>query len=208
MSDKIEKPFLGELFEEFTAIDLTGYTKTLKHANNATYLPWSNAWTILMQRYPRSVETFAVEVLENKSVMIHCTLTIISDNERSAVRQMFLPVMDGKNNAVIDPTSRAISDAQQRCFVKTLSKFGLGLHLYAGDELPKLDAAPTIPHGPINAEQVTYLRDLLDKTGSDVAAFLDFMGIKEEVENLPASKYQHAKALLETKFKKMEEVTK
>ena len=201
MSEVKEPSFLGVLFEEFTAIDLDGYTKVLKHANNAVYLPWAAAWTILMQRYPDSAEKFECITLENKSVEVRCTLAI-TDGLRSAEREMFLPVMDGKNNAVIDPTSRAISDAKQRCFVKTLSKFGLGLHLYMGDELPKLDAAPNLLHGPITEEQSALLFNLLDKTDSDTAQFFKFFKITN-MESLPAQKYANAKALLETKLKKV-----
>ena len=202
MTTKSPPSFLGELWEEFTAIDLTGYTNNLKHANNATYLSWSNAWTILMQRYPRSVENFEVITLDNKSVEIRCTL-IIADDSRTAERTMFLPVMDGKNQAIIDPTTRAISDAKQRCFVKTLAKFGLGIHLYSGDEFPKLEHAPNILTGNIEKRDIDDLLDLLTKSESDVDAFNKFFKI-ENLSELPKTKLIQATALLESKIKKQE----
>jgi hypothetical protein len=51
-------------------------------------------------------------------------------------RDMWLPVMDYKNKAIIDPDSRAISDAKQRCLTKCFGIFGLGCYLYAGSDLP------------------------------------------------------------------------
>ena len=197
-----QNDFIKRVWEDLSSIDLTGYTKVLKHAGNATYLPWSAAWTLLMQRYPHSVEEFKTVTLENKSVEVYCTLTI-SNGEDDFTRTMFLPVMDAKNQAIIDPTARAISDAKQRCLVKCLSKFGLGVHLYSGDELPKLEVAPNILHGEVTAAQIKELTTLIAESKSDSAAFLKFFKV-ESIEDLPAAKYKNAKALLETKLKKAE----
>jgi len=51
-------------------------------------------------------------------------------------RDMWLPVMDYKNKAIVDPDSRAISDAKQRCLTKCFGIFGLGCYLYTGSDLP------------------------------------------------------------------------
>jgi len=195
--------FIKSVWEDLSSIDLSGYTKTLKHAGNATYLPWSAAWTLLMQRYPHSVEKFKVIVLDNKSVEVRCTLTI-SNGSEDFTRTMFLPVMDSKNQSIFDPSSRAISDTKQRCLVKCLSKFGLGVHLYSGDELPKLENAPNIPHGNVTADQVKELTALIKKTKSDQTAFLKVIKC-EKLEDLPAAKFKPAISLLEDKLKKMEQ---
>ena len=49
-----------------------------------------------------------------------------------------LPVMDYKNKAIVNPDYRQINDNKQRCFVKALAYFGLGIKLYMGfsDDLP------------------------------------------------------------------------
>ena len=44
--------------------------------------------------------------------------------------------MDYKNKAIVDPDSRAISDAKQRCLTKCFGIFGLGCYLYTGSDLP------------------------------------------------------------------------
>lgn len=202
--DELPRSFLGEIWETLSAINLEGYTKQLKHANNATYLPWSNAWTLIMQRYPESSFKHSdPSERENKSVEVWCELTI-RDGEKTAKRDMWLPVMDGKNNAIFDPSTRAISDTRMRCLVKCASLFGLGIHLYSGEDLPKMDTAPTLPHGAISEEQQLYLSDKLQKTGADVSAFCKFFSITT-LEELPADKYNNAKALLEAKAKKAAE---
>lgn len=193
--------FVKRVWDDLTSIDLSGYTKTLKHAGNATYLPWAAAWTLLMQRYPHSTEDFTVLTMDNKSVEVRCTLTV-SDGVDEFTRTMFLPVMNQKNEAIFDPSARAISDAKQRCLVKCLGKFGLGLHLYTGDEFPKLENAPNIPHGNITDEQADDITTRLADTKADVAAFLKFFNI-EEIDELPAAKYKNAVALLDAKKKKV-----
>ena len=52
---------------------------------------------------------------------------------------MFLPVMNNRNQAIANPNARQISDNMQRCMVKTVAMLGLGLYVYAGEDLPKSD---------------------------------------------------------------------
>lgn len=205
MSEELKKlpqsDFVKRVWEDLSTIDLEGYTKVLKHAGNATYLSWSNAWTLLMQRYPWSTEIYEVNELENKSVEVRCTLTV-SDGSEEFTRSMHLPVMDAKMQAIFDPSARAISDTKARCLVKCLSKFGLGIHLYAGDEFPRLEKAPTVePAKHITDEQAANLFALSEEVGADHKKFLSYFGIKS-VEDLPASRLDEATKMLETKRKK------
>lgn len=57
---------------------------------------------------------------------------------------------------------------------------------------------------PISEQQVTYLRGLLERTGSDAGKFLRLMGA-ETLEQLPAGRYEGARAALEEKLAKLEE---
>ena len=47
-------------------------------------------------------------------------------------------VTDSKNNSIPHPDSQAVNTALQRCLVKTLAYHGLGLSVYAGEDLPVL----------------------------------------------------------------------
>ena len=54
--------------------------------------------------------------------------------------------MDNKHNAVKDLDARQVSDNIQRASVKCIATFtGLGLKLYAGEDIPKADDAPSLP---------------------------------------------------------------
>ena len=58
--------------------------------------------------------------------------------------------MDYRNKAITNPSARAISDTKMRCMVKCIGIFGLGLYIYAGEDLPdsekdKLDEKKETP---------------------------------------------------------------
>lgn len=66
--------------------------------------------------------------------MVECTITIEGNDYTES-----LYVMDNANNAVINPTMQQINKTQKRCMVKCLAMAGLGLNLYAGEDLPMGD---------------------------------------------------------------------
>ena len=193
--------FQAKVWKDFGSIDLSDFIRVLKHANNAKYISWSDTWTLILDRYPYSTKRFWEVVRENKSVMVWCELTI-SDGEHSWSQEQFLPVMGQKNEAIFDPSARAVSDTMQRCLTKTAALFNLGLWLYSGEDVPRLESAPNILTGNISAEQVDELTGKLEATKSDVGAFLKFMKV-EELDELPAAKYKNAVALLDAKAKKV-----
>jgi hypothetical protein len=73
-----------------------------------------------------------------------------------------LPVMDYKNKAIPKPDAFAVNTAIMRCMTKALSLHGLGLYIYAGEDLPE---APVItPKGSIGEdipkEEKEFLREM------------------------------------------------
>lgn len=66
--------------------------------------------------------------------MVECTITIEGEPYTES-----LYVMDSSNNAVINPTMKEINKTQKRCLVKALALAGLGLSIYAGEDLPMAD---------------------------------------------------------------------
>lgn len=66
--------------------------------------------------------------------MVECTIVIEGEPYTES-----LYVMDNNNNAVINPTMKEINKTQKRCLVKALALAGLGLSIYAGEDLPMAD---------------------------------------------------------------------
>jgi len=52
-------------------------------------------------------------------------------------RTGFLPVMDHRNKPIPEPDAFQVNTALMRCMTKTLALFGLGLYIYAGEDLPE-----------------------------------------------------------------------
>src|SRR5437762_14247009 len=86
-------------------------------------------------------------------------------------------VLDGKNQPIQVPTSFEINSSIQRCLVKAIALHGLGLYVYAGEDLPDGESTkPTpskVPVAPINGARITsaqlrYIDRLIDETGSDL----------------------------------------
>jgi hypothetical protein len=128
-----EDRFSKTVWEKLSAVDVS---ERIQKKGDFNYLSWPWAWATLMENYPES--TF--KILKEKhhtdtTVETRCKVTV-SNGEDKLTRFMWLPVMDYKNNAVKNPTSRHISDSRMRCFVKCIALFGLGHEIYAGEDVP------------------------------------------------------------------------
>jgi hypothetical protein len=128
------------------AIDVSA---KIEKKGNLSYLSWAWAWGVLKANYPQSCYELSPPVFfGDGSCEVWVKLTVV-DGEQSQTHDMWLPVMDHKNNAIKNPDSRKISDARMRCLVKAIAMFGLGHYIYAGEDLPE-----SAKHEPEPAEQV------------------------------------------------------
>lgn len=117
-----------------------------------TYLSWAWAWGIMMTKYPnmqvlwmdpsREGGERGVVYGPDGTAMVHCQVAIPVDPDAvdmsgpCLAREMWLPVMDSRNNAIANPDARQINDTKMRCLVKTFAILGLGHYIYAGEDLP------------------------------------------------------------------------
>ena len=96
-----------------------------------TYLSWAWAVDTLLQHDPSAVWEFPEPKYIGETVMVFCNVTAFGKTMK-----MQLPVMDNRNNAISNPDARKISDATMRCLAKCIACFGIGLYIYAGEDLP------------------------------------------------------------------------
>lgn len=143
---------LAEVWRTLSAIDVSEFVQS---KGGLSYLSWAYAWGVMMEHYP----TFEVEwfgqrgqvdpdgkiyrteipdayYYDGGTVMVGCRVLI-----GGAWREMWLPVMDHRNNAIAKPDARMISDAKMRCLVKCFAVLGLGHYIYAGEDLPRVPEA-------------------------------------------------------------------
>lgn len=195
-------PLMARAWNTLSRIDVAENIETAQVKNKDgrlmytyTYLGWSWAWATLMRHFPESTfEVLPEDYFENGSVMANVEITI-REGEESATRKMYLPVMDQKNNSQINPTSRHLNDSRQRCLVKCLALFGLGLDLWTGSEIP----VGTVDD-PISQAKVDLLQGLYDRLDDNSqAGFMAWLDV-ESLSDIPESKYQAARKQIERKI--------
>jgi hypothetical protein len=118
---------------------------------NLTYLSWAWAWQIALKTDPKAV----YEVIFHQGMpyldVNGTALVGVSVTLGGSTRVCYLPVMDHRNKAISKPDSFALNTAIQRCMTKCLALFGLGLYIYAGEDLPE-DLEPTVQEAPPEKE--------------------------------------------------------
>ena len=139
-------------FEEVYKINVNEHTEK---KNNLTYLSWAWAWAEFKKAYPDA--EYEIKRFENGLPYVYDENTgymvFTSVTAGDLTYEMWLPVMDGANKAMKkDPytymtkygektvesaTMFDVNKTIMRCLVKNLAMFGLGLYIYAGEDLPE-----------------------------------------------------------------------
>lgn len=110
-----------------------------------SYLSWSWAWQEVKNKYPdASFEVHDDVVYPDGTREVRVSVTI-----EGLSHMMWLPVMNNTNNAISNPNARDVSDARMRCLVKAIALHGLGLYIYAGEDIPQA----TQPQKPASKPQ-------------------------------------------------------
>ena len=116
--------------------------------NNLTYLSWAWAWAEALKADANA--SYKVEMFDGKcfmdingTAMVFVTVTMFGKPMTCQ-----LPVMDYRNKAIPKPDAFAVNTAIMRCMTKALSLHGLGLYIYAGEDLPQTPDAPADAKAP------------------------------------------------------------
>tara|TARA_R100000149_G_scaffold27359_2_gene10550 strand:- start:20863 stop:21474 length:612 start_codon:yes stop_codon:yes gene_type:complete len=109
----------------------------LKSKGKFDYLPWAVVVKQLIMAYPDAYWRFLPHtVYPDGSIMVETSVTI-----NNVTKSYILPVYTnygGKPRAIQNPDAYAINTAYQRCLVKTIATFGLGLDIFTHDETDEL----------------------------------------------------------------------
>lgn len=115
-------------FEKLAAINVND---KLEKKNGLSYLSWAWAVDQLMRHDPAANWTFNEPELFGDTMMVSCTVTAFGKPVT-----MHLPVMDHRNKAIHNPDAFDVNKNMMRCLVKAIACHGLGLYVYAGEDLP------------------------------------------------------------------------
>jgi hypothetical protein len=175
---------------------------------NLTYLSWAWAWAEALKADPKA--TYKVEMFGDKcfmdingTAMVWVTVTIF---DKAMTCQ--LPVMDHRNKAIPKPDAFQVNTAIMRCMTKALSLHGLGLYIYAGEDLPEGENQEPEAPPMISAEQAIEIDELIESTKSDRAGLLNWVSKNTntncaDVSMIPNVAYIHVKKLLAKKAEKV-----
>jgi hypothetical protein len=103
----------------------------IEKKNGLSYLSWSWALDQLLQLDDSATWEYLEPKRFGDSMMVFCKVTAFGKS-----RTAQLPVMDFRNQAIPNPNAYQVNTAMQRCLAKAISLHGIGLYIYAGEDLP------------------------------------------------------------------------
>jgi hypothetical protein len=195
-------------FSKLSSINVSSY---VEQKGQFSYLSWPFAVSQLRQFDPTA--TWEVKrftglpyLVTDLGVFVEVAVTV-----QGVTLSQIHPCLDSKNRPIVAPTSFDINTSIQRCLVKAIALHGLGLSIYAGEDLPIIDGTEDAP--PVTARtpakvttlptaekrdngftnpdnvtpaQVNYINKLIKETGTELQKMLDYFGV-ERVEDIAKS---------------------
>ena len=226
---------MSSVFDALQAVNVNGHTEKKKTGNaELTYLSWPFAWAEVKKRYPDAhYEVVKFDGLpyvfdERTGYMVYTNVTI-----EGITHEMWLPVMDGSNKAMkAEPykyttgygqyTKEKVCEAAtmfdinktiMRCLVKNLAMFGLGLYIFAGEDLPidgrseeeKADDAKTarIAAQKIDTVKMGAISTAAQNAGIPLEKILEKFGL-QSIGDMTEEQFREASILIQKQKEIME----
>ncbi len=209
------------VFERLSSINVNS---KVEKKNNLTYLSWAYAWAETKKHCPDA--TYVVgetDYDEALGFMCHTSVTIEGET-----LEMWLPVMDGSNKAmkktsyeiqnkwgskqVAHATMFDINKTIMRCLVKNLAMFGMGIYIYAGEDMPSEDDVIIPKEKPTKTNSTA--KPILDVTSERWKGLIKFaeenksLGYKKLVDKLETSGHCQLSANAKNEVKNLVKPTK
>lgn len=207
------------IFEKLNQINVNDKKET---KGKLTYLSWCFAWGELKKIDPLAFYT----VYENERgwnyhtdnatcwVKVGVTVHYVDDSDPDRVDLVehieYLPIMDYNNKSIPleSVTSMDVNKAIQRAITKAIARHGLGLYIYAGEDLPEEDARKAKDLATIKDELAAFC-NAYDASGKTTATVwkkyeIDTMTEPEDVRKI----LDNYKAAAEKKAKEKTEGAK
>lgn len=145
------------VFETLNKVNVNDHTES---KNGLTYLSWAWAWSEVKKAFPNATYTIYENAdgwnyfTDGRTCWVKTGVTI-----EGLEHIEYLPVMDFRNKSISADavTSFDVNKAIQRSLTKAVARHGLGLYIYAGEDLPETEYASN--------EQLNDLLILADKQG-------------------------------------------
>ena len=132
-------------FEILNKVDCSG---KVEKKNGLSYLSWAFAWGELKRRFPHSYYTIYENengynyFTDGRTCWVKTGVTVVYGLGAFKIEHIeYLPVMDFRNNSIPleKVTSFDVNKTIQRSLTKAVARHGLGLYIYAGEDLPEVE---------------------------------------------------------------------
>ena len=147
------------IFDTLDSINVNEFTEK---KGNYTYLSWSDAVTEVLKEYPETTWEIHEFYLNGDSFIgtpqpymttesgcfVKVSVTI-----NGLTRTELLPIMDNRNQTMLNPKATDVNNSIKRCLTKCFSLFGLALYIYRGENLPEDDKPKSLSDTQIKAMQ-------------------------------------------------------
>ena len=190
---------MSSVFETLNSINVNGHTE-LK--GRLTYLSWAWAWAEVKKAYPDARYT----IYENADGLFYHTdgktCWVKTGVEINGLEHIeYLPVMNNTSRSIPleSVTSTDVNKAIQRSLTKACARHGLGLYIYAGEDLPETEMpedmkprinAPTKPEMEADAAKADEINENFN------LASVEPMATKEQIESIiKGCGYRHDRGL-------------
>lgn len=128
----------------FETLNNVNVNEHIEKKNGLSYLSWAYAWGELKKKYPDSYYTIYENrdgwhyFTDGKTAWVKTGVTMV-DGEKALEHIEYLPVMDYRNRSIPADsiTSFDVNKSIQRSLTKAVARHGLGLYVYAGEDLPE-----------------------------------------------------------------------
>jgi hypothetical protein len=111
--------------------------------NGLTYLSWAWAWQEAIKADPKAewnVKMFGEHFDQPFCKIGETAMVFVDVTMFDKTLGCQLPVLDHRNKAIPNPDAFQVNTAIMRCLAKCIAMHGLGLYIYAGEDLPEADA--------------------------------------------------------------------
>ena len=175
---------------KFNELRKINVTEKVEKKNGLSYLSWAWAVDTLLQNDPMATWEYKPHQMWGDTVMVFCEV-----NAFGVSRTAQLPVMDHRNKAISEPDAFQVNTAMQRCLAKAISLHGIGLYIYAGEDLPDEDK----PSVDDNIKTILKTDTVDDLKAEFTKAYKIFKNDPEAIKQIDAAKEQRKKELTEIK---------
>jgi len=187
------KSKIQKTFEQLNDLNVNEYTKK---KGNFTYLSWAWAVRELLKVSPDAtwvvhkfgeLEKEQPYMKTDAGYFVQVTVSIPTGESEPIERTQIHPVLDNRNQPIEKPNAFHINTSIQRCLAKAIALHGLGLYIFAGEDLPKDD--------PLTKEEIKDILALAEQTGDKSK----YVSIADMIDNgqIGRSNYAASKAKLE-----------